>query len=79
LLHPREKFPHVLFDQFLATLNLASARIHSALGHGLQRIHVVEEDSFEAVQGRIEIARHGKIDEEKRTVTAGGYDGREFP
>ena len=73
-LEARHHALHFLGDQRLGVVGLFHALAQVGVDHFLQVVDIVEEDVVEVVDGGLDIARHGDIDEEHRLVAAGGDD-----
>ena len=65
---------HFFGDQRLGVVRLFHALAQVGVDDFLQIVDVVEEDVVEVVDGGLDIARHGDIDQEHRLVAAGGDD-----
>lgn len=65
-------------DHRFAAGDFALADFDGLSGDLFKGIHVVEIDIFELVDGGIDVARHGQVDQEKRAFLMFSEDGLEF-
>ncbi len=68
--NPKLKVQHVLLDQSMAILSFLSPHLQCAFGHTLKRIKIVQINSVQVVNGRIDITRYCQIDHEERSMPA---------
>ena len=67
-LHPRGEPRHFLFDDRFGALELPAAPGEVLVDDRPQVVDVVEEHLIEVPDGRLDVARHGDVDDEERPV-----------
>ena len=69
-LEPALERDHLLVDDDLGALGLAHALLEVLRDDAVEVVDVVEVDVGEVVDGRVDVARNGDVDEEERAAPA---------
>ena len=75
---PVEEGIRLAGDDALGACGLLTAACERLRYDGLEVVHVVEVAALEVVDRRVEVARHGEVDEEERGATAGALNALEL-
>jgi hypothetical protein len=68
--NPKLKVEHVPLDRSIAILSFLSPHRQCAFRHSLKRVKIVQINSIQVVNGRIDITRYRQIDHEEWSMPA---------